>query len=102
MESNQDSVRIKKFVDSSKWIFARTYAKTAPHEYLIYDNLDAGNQKEYLWVLELINKNGVEGKFYQTVFKYFYFGEYKYWLCDTDTRRNGVMNRDNRTKNYTQ
>jgi len=28
-------VKVEKFIDSAEWIFAKTYAKIAPHEYAV-------------------------------------------------------------------
>lgn len=27
--------KVEKFVNSANWVFAKTYAKTAPHEYAV-------------------------------------------------------------------
>ena len=100
IKTEYDFVRIKKFIDGNTWTFAKTYAKTAPHEYLIYDKLDSENQKEYLWFANCIKKDGVDGKFYNAVLRYFYFGKHKYWLGNTDSRKDGVLNRDNKSEQY--
>jgi len=82
----KDEIRLKKFIDSNKWTFAKTYAKTAPHEYLIYDNLDEERQKEYDWFIKQIEEKGVDEKFYQSTFRYLYFDGMKYWIHGTETR----------------
>jgi hypothetical protein len=90
----KDEVRLNTFIDGATWIFAKTYAKTAPHEYVIYDNLDAEGKKEYEWFVEQIQEKGVDEKFYQTTFRYLYFDDRKYWTHDTKQKKDGVLNRD--------
>ena len=96
----KDEIKLKKFIDATTWIFAKTYAKTAPHEYVIYDMLDVEMQKEYRWFVKQIEEKGVEEKFYQTTFKYLYFYDKKYWVHDTKEREGGVLNRDQAINKY--
>jgi|SRR3989338_2771627 len=96
----KDEIRLKKFIDNNKWIFAKTYAKTAPHEYLIYDKLDEEMQKEYNWFIKQIEEKGIDKKFYQITFRYLYFDDMKYWIHNTETREKGVLNRDTATNKY--
>ena len=96
----QDEIRLKKFIDNATWIFAKTYAKTAPHEYVIYDNLDAQRQKEYEWFAKQIEEKGIDEKFYKTTFRYLYFEGRKYWTHDTEQRKGGVLNRDPARNKY--
>ena len=44
--ATEDDTRLKTFVASVRWICAKTYASTAPHEYIIYDKLDAEDKLE--------------------------------------------------------
>jgi len=37
---NNLSKNLRNFVDESTWIFAKTYAKTWPHEYVVRDKVD--------------------------------------------------------------
>jgi len=90
----KDEIRLKKFIDNNKWIFAKTYAKTAPHEYLIYDKLDEETQKEYNWFIKQIEEKGVDEKFYQITFRYLYFDGMKYWIHGAGENDRGILNRD--------
>ncbi len=97
---SKDKIRLKKFIDGNTWIFAKTYAKTAPHEYVVYDKLDAEMQKEYDWFVRQIVEKGVDEKFYQATFRYLYFGDKKYWTYNTEEREGGVLNRDPAINKY--
>jgi len=95
-----DEIRLKKFIDNNRWIFAKTYAKTAPHEYLVYDDLDAEMQKEYDWLVKQIEEKGVDEKFYQSTFRYLYVGDMKYWVHDSGGNDKGILNRDPAVNKY--
>lgn len=94
------SDRLKKFIDGVAWIFAKTYAKTAPHEYVVYDNLNSEQQIEYDWFVRQIEVNGVDEKFYNTTFRYLYINGMKYWVHDLHEREGGVLNRDPAENKY--
>ena len=96
----KDEIRLKKFINGANWIFAKTYAKTAPHEYVVYDNLDAAGQKDYEWFVDKIQEKGVDEKFYQATFRYLYFEDKKYWTHDTEESQGGGLNRDLATNKY--
>jgi len=96
----ENELRLKKFIDGNTWTFAKTYAKTAPHEYVIYDKLSTEQQKEYSWFAQQIAEKGIDEKFYQTTFRYLYFDGMKYWLHDTEQLKDGVLNRDFATSKY--
>lgn len=95
-----DEIRLKKFIDGNKWIFAKTYAKTAPHEYVVYDKLNTDMQKEYDWFVKQIEEKGVDEKFYQTTFRYLYVGDMKYWVHGFGVEDRGILNRDPAANKY--
>ncbi|OGN00104.1 MAG: hypothetical protein A2817_02235 [Candidatus Yanofskybacteria bacterium RIFCSPHIGHO2_01_FULL_39_8b] len=74
-----------------KWTFAKTYAKTAPHEYVLQKN----EPKTHRYIKEMIRKHGVweefcmpGGKPYQV--HYWYRGRYRYWVIDNILNRTRV------------
>ena len=85
---NIDIDLIKKEIKKAKWIFAKTYAKTAPHEYIIKDK----NPWLFNAIANLIDTKGYLRDF--TLFghtetnKYFDIDGYKYWHYEV------VLNRD--------
>ena len=42
---NDFSNKLKNFIKNSEWIFAKTYAKTWPHEYIVQENVDNKDRK---------------------------------------------------------
>ena len=51
-------INIKEFCDKQDWIFAKTYAKKAPHEYVVRNNIN-GNDEEFMDVVNYIQENGI-------------------------------------------
>ena len=49
---------IKEFCDKQNWIYAKTYAKKAPHEYVVRDNI-TGTDEEFMDVVNYIQENGI-------------------------------------------
>lgn len=81
---------LKKQLNQQGWTFAKTYAKTAPHEYF----LKTQNEKLFLELRKRITKLGKNEKFYKSTFRYYYHGDYKYWAYDE------LINRDNKDSEY--
>ena len=78
----EDKARLLAFIKANPWRFAKTYAKFAPHEYVILGKLSDKMKKEFKWFVNFIDLNGVKAKFGKNTFTYLYLGEYKYWLDD--------------------
>lgn len=75
----------KNFLESKNWIFAKTYAKTAPHEYIVKEHLK--DQEGFEEVAKFINKNGEKEKFWNRDYTYLKVGEYKYWNIENIINR---------------
>lgn len=69
----------QKFAESHKWKFASTYAKTAPHEYLIKKWLSKEERLEFERLVQAINSYSVVGYFYEHENKYLILGDHYYW-----------------------
>ncbi len=69
------------------WIFAKTYAKIAPHEYIVEEN-EPELFSEYK---KKIEESGKEEEFTlhgnTNIYKYFYEGGYKYWIIENILNR---------------
>lgn len=90
---SKDEKRLQKFIENNNWIFAKTYEKTAPHWYIVVDNLSPKARKEANWFIGYIKIAGTAKRFFSKVYTYLFLGDYKYWAMPGD---NGVMiiNRD--------
>ena len=68
--------RLVQFIESTPWTFAKTYAKTWPHEYIVREKVDFSLFTE---LAEHIDKHGYPSHFYKTPMVYFDFGGRTYW-----------------------
>lgn len=73
-----------RFVDLTPWTFAKTYAKTWPHEYIVREKVDAALFDEFA---AFIDQNGYESHFYQAKQIYLDLGSHTYWHMDNIINR---------------
>jgi len=69
-------LELENFINNLHWTFAKTYANTWPHEYIVQEQVDGAL---FLALARLINVRGHEGKFYETKQIYFDHGKHTYW-----------------------
>ena len=76
-----DFTQLETRIGEQRWQNAKTYEKTAPHEYFI----DKWNPALFAALRDAINTHGVKEKFQLTktsrvyTYKYLYLGGYRYW-----------------------
>ena len=68
--------QLKKFVENSKWIFAKNYAETWPHEYIVREQVD---NNLFLALVHHIDIYGYKSLFYKTKQVYFDHNGHTYW-----------------------
>ncbi|MBR0415852.1 DUF91 domain-containing protein [Candidatus Saccharibacteria bacterium] len=95
---------LREFVDSNEWTFAKTYAETAPHEYIIVKP-DDPKRNNYLNALKFIFENGFQESFYDKVYTRYILDGKKYWpmeqsFDDVDSETI-VLNRTRPENTYT-
>ena len=93
-----DTERIKKYINSVKWVFARTMPQW-PHEYTVREwrpDLDS----EFVWFAETIRKYGYRERFLSTVKTYLKFSEHKYWTMGAPINKTIIINRTNDMRAY--
>ena len=74
---NQFPDEIKAFMKANKWIFAKTYADTWPHHYLVIDRVD--NKDLFSKMAAHIRQYGYLGTFYKTPITYYEEDGMVYW-----------------------
>ena len=62
---------VRKFIDATPWTFAKTYATTWPHEYVVQNTENAAM---ILALARHIFEDGTDGRFYSQVRKYHHEG----------------------------
>jgi hypothetical protein len=75
---------LKQFIADSTWTFAKTYAKTWPHEYIVQQNVD---NDLFFELASHIDTHGYESEFYTTRQTYFDFEGNTYWHMDNIINR---------------
>lgn len=85
--------RAEKFVNSVDWIFAKTYAKFAPHEYIVKKYLPEEKHEDFMWLARLINSEGYEVEFKGKMYTCYDIGDKKYWTMDEDVEKTDLINR---------
>lgn len=81
---------LKQFVESSDWTFARTYARTWPHEYIVRNH---DNAALILRLARHILHHGVDGRFYSQLRPYHHEDGMVYWVMDSNAEDVTVVNR---------
>ena len=88
---------VRRFVESTKWTFAKTYAATWPHEYMVRT---PENAPMILALARHIFEHGVDGRFYSQVRKYHHEGGKVYWTMDATPEAAGLINRCDEAQTY--
>jgi hypothetical protein len=81
---------VRQVVESTKWTFARTCAKTWPHEHMIRT---PENAARLLTLARHVFAYGVEGHFYSDIRKYRCERGKVYWPMDPTPEANDLINR---------
>lgn len=90
-------INLKNFIAQSEWTFAKTYADTWPHEYLVKDRVDINL---FVKLVEYIRKNGYQGKFYNKEIGYFDYNGKVYWTMGAPVNETTIINRCDKNQTY--
>jgi len=69
--------KIVKFLNQQNWIFAKTYAKTSPHWYIVKND---GNSQMIDEISELIKKEGYNELYQGFTYRCLKIESHKYWI----------------------
>lgn len=83
---------IRTFFGEQKWIFAKTYAERAPHEYCLRKNVP-GREREFAEAARLIRETGFRAKFWGHPNTYLYLDGHLYWTMDPTPEATDLINR---------
>jgi len=81
---NELSENIKQFIDKTNWTFAKTYAETWPHEYIVQEKVD---NDLFLELANHIDRFGYAEHFYNKEVIYFDYKGYTYWHIENIINR---------------
>jgi hypothetical protein len=88
---------LKAFVTGSDWTFAKTYAQTWPHEYLVRGRVD---EALFLSLVRHIREHGYEGSFYRKPITYFDEDGLVYWTMGAPIEETTIVNRCPKEQSY--
>ncbi len=71
--------RIRQFIKKQSWIFAKTYADRAPHEYIVRKNT-IGTEGDFTEFVKYIDENGITMYFWDRPNKYIFIDGRQYWI----------------------
>lgn len=88
---------LKAFVDKNDWTFAKTYAQTWPHEYIVRSRVD---DALFLSLVRYIRKHGYQGRFYKKRITYLDVDGMVYWTMGAPIEQTTIVNRCTKEQTY--
>lgn len=88
---------VRNFVESTVWTFAKTYAATWPHEYVVRDRVDVD---QFIQLVQHIRTYGYEAKFYHKPITYFDEDGMVYWTMGAAIEETTIVNRCKKEQTY--
>lgn len=83
----------RNFVSSFNWTFAKTYAKTAPHEYIVLGKVGLEHKAEFIRVAQFIRDAGFKAFYYRRSGFYYILDDNYYWTMDDNVEDTDLINR---------
>ena len=87
-----DEIRYRKYIESVRWQFAKTYAETWPHEYTVRKWTPEQGQ-EFIWFAQYIREHGTPRPFFKEIHIYLTVDEWEYWTMGYPIDETVVLNR---------
>jgi hypothetical protein len=88
---------VRRFIASTVWTFAKTYARTWPHEYVVRT---AENRPMILALAQHIFDHGTDGRFYAQIRKYHHEDGKVYWSMANTPGAVTLINRCDESNTY--
>jgi hypothetical protein len=88
---------VRSFIEGTAWTFAKTYADTWPHEYVVRTS---ENAPMILALARHIFEHGTDGRFYSQIRKYHREDGKVYWSMDTTAEATTLVNRCDEAQTY--
>jgi hypothetical protein len=97
LKSERFPNEIKEFIKTTNWIFAKTYADTWPHHYIVRERVD---EELFLRIVQHIRCFGYEGRFYRMKITYFEEDGLVYWTMGDLIEKTTIINRCPKESTY--
>ena len=86
-------VEFRKFVNSFYWIFAKTYADRAPHEYIALSKVGFEHKENFISVARFILEAGFKAYYFKRIGFYYALDDHYYWTMDEKVEETDLINR---------
>jgi len=86
-----------RFISEENWTFAKTYAETWPHEYLVRERVD---EALFVELVKHIRAHGYLGRFYSKEITYYAEDGLVYWTMGAPIEETTIVNRCRREQTY--
>ena len=83
---------LESFIENQSWIFAKTYANKAPHEYIVRGKCPL-TEEEFVYFVNMQREHGVKEHWGKYFHPYLYIDDYKYWTMGAPIEETIIMNR---------
>ena len=93
----QLSINLKSFVSRVEWTFAKTYAETWPHEYIVRERVD---EDLFVQLVKHIREHGYDSYFYRKRITYFDEDGMTYWTMGAPIEETIIVNRCRKEQTY--
>lgn len=87
-------MEIKDFLLKQRWIFAKTYANKAPHEYCLRKYVN-GTDDEFADAVQYIRDEGMKMNYFKSEHIYLFIDDKMYWTMGDPVERTVLINRCN-------
>ncbi len=86
---------IRDYLNKQDWIFAKTYADKAPHEYIVREKA-WGTDREFADSVLYIREHGIPMMFWGSEYIYLYLDGRLYWTTEESVEDTIILNRCDR------
>jgi hypothetical protein len=97
LKSDKFADEMRAFIETTHWIWARTYADTWPHHYIVKDRVD---EELFVRMVQHIRRFGYEGRFYRMKITYFEEDGLVYWTMGDPIEKTTIINRCPKESTY--
>lgn len=84
--------KFREFINKQDWVFAKSYANFAPHEYIVRRMIE-GNDQEFIDAVIYIRENGIPMYFWKKKYIYLPLDGMLYWTMGDPIEETELINR---------
>jgi hypothetical protein len=85
--------KLRDFINSFTWTYAKTYTKVCPHEYIVKDKIDDKHHEYFTLVVSYIRENGFTANYKSRSGEYYILDDHYYWTMGAPVEETTVLNR---------